>query len=71
VEKENSMESLVITPRNKDEMRFVSELLQKIGLETRKLSDEVKENAGLALLMSQADRNDVVNTKSFKASLRK
>lgn len=65
------MESLVITPRSKDEMRFVSELLQKIGLETRKLSDEAKENVGLALLMSQADRTDVVDTATFKASLRK
>lgn len=65
------MESLVITPRSKDEMRFVSELLQKIGLETRKLSDEAKENVGLALLMSQADRTDVVDTATFKESLRR
>lgn len=64
------MESIVITPRNGAEMKFVSELLSKIGLETRKLDDETKENMGLAYLMSKVDRKDVVDLEEFKKSLK-
>lgn len=52
------MESLVVTPKNSTELKFLAELLNKMALKTVKLSDEVKENMGLAYLMSQADRND-------------
>ena len=64
------MESIVITPRNGAEMKFVSELLSKIGLETRKLDDETKENMGLAFLMSKVDRKDIVDLEEFKESLK-
>jgi hypothetical protein len=64
------MESIVITPRNGAEMKFVSELLSKIGLEARKLDDETKENMGLAFLMSKVDRKDIVDLDEFKKSLK-
>ena len=64
------MESLVVTPKNSAELKFLSELLNKMGLKTVKLSDEVKENMGLAYLMSQADRNDIIDTEDFKKSLK-
>jgi hypothetical protein len=64
------MESIVITPKNGAEMKFVSELLSKIGLETRKLDDETKENMGLAFLMSKVDRKDIVDLEEFKKSLK-
>lgn len=64
------MESIVITPRNGAEMKFVSELLRKIGLETHKLDDETKENMGLGYLMSKADRKDIVELEDFKKSLK-
>ena len=64
------MESIVITPRNGAEMKFVSELLSKIGLETRKLDDETKENMGLAFLMSKVDIKDIVDLEEFKESLK-
>ena len=64
------MESLIVTPRSGAELKFVSELLNKIGLQTIKINDEAKENMGLAYLMSQADRNDIVDTELFKKSLK-
>lgn len=64
------MDSIVITPRNSEEMEFVSTLLTKIGLETRRLSDDLKEDMGLAYLMSQADRSDTVSVEDFKLSLK-
>jgi hypothetical protein len=64
------MESILITPRNGAEMKFVSELLNKIGLETRKLDDETKENMGLAHLMSKVDRKDIIDLEEFKKSLK-
>lgn len=54
------MESVIITPRNKKELEFVSDLLNKLGINSKKLSLEEKEDLGLALSMREADRTKKV-----------
>lgn len=56
-----SMESVIITPRNKKELEFVSDLLNKLGINSKKLSIEEKEDLGLALSMREADRTKKVS----------
>ncbi|MBI1767287.1 MAG: hypothetical protein HYR67_02805 [Bacteroidetes bacterium] len=55
------MESVIITPRNKKELEFVSDLLNKLGINSKKLSIEEKEDLGLALSMREADRTKKVS----------
>jgi len=57
------METVIITPKNKKELQFVSDLLKKLGIDSMKLSLEDKEDLGLALMMKNADRTKFVSEK--------
>jgi len=52
------MESIVISPKNRSELNFVHELLNKLKISSKVLSEENKEDIGLSLLMKQVDRKD-------------
>jgi hypothetical protein len=64
------MESVIITPRNKKELQFVSDLLTKLGISSKKLSIEEKEDFGLALLMKDADRSKKVSEELILKKLK-
>jgi len=64
------MKSLVITPKDANELNFVSELLQKMGISSKILSDEEKEDAGLLVMMQEADKNDTVSRQEIVSKLR-
>ena len=64
-----NMKSIVITPRNKSEFEFVSSLVKKLGLASRTLSLEDKEDAGLGILMGQADRSSTVKKSTILKNL--
>jgi hypothetical protein len=57
------MESVLIIPRNKKELQFVSDLMEKLGISTKKLSIEEKEDLALGMLMREADRSKKVSEK--------
>lgn len=54
------MNSIVVTPKNKEELRFLKSLLKKLGYETKELSDEELENAGLLYSMISEKKEDYV-----------
>ncbi len=64
------MKSLVITPKDTKELNLVSELLQKMGISSKVLSEEEKEDAGLLLMMQEADKNDTVSREEIVNKLR-
>jgi hypothetical protein len=64
------MESVLITPRNKKEFQFISDLLNKLGIANKKLSLEEKEDLGLTLAMGEADRSRKVSEKLVMKKLR-
>jgi hypothetical protein len=57
------MESVLIIPRNKKELQFVSDLMEKLGISTKKLFIEEKEDLALGMLMREADRSKKVSEK--------
>jgi len=57
------MESVLITPRTKKELEFVSDLMEKLGISTKKLSLEEKEDLSLGMLMREADRSKKISEK--------
>ncbi len=63
------MEAVIITPKNKKELQFVSDLLNKLGIDSKKLSLEDKEDLGLALMMKDADRTKFVSEKMVMKKL--
>ena len=64
------MKSLVITPKDTKELNFISELLQKMGISSKVLSEEEKEDAGLLLMMQESDKNDTVSRQEIVSKLR-
>jgi hypothetical protein len=63
------MKSIVITPKSKSEFEFVSNLMKKLGLDSRTLSIEEKEDAGLGLLMREVDRKSKVKKSTVLKNL--
>jgi len=55
------MKSIIITPKDTKELKFIAELLNKMGISSTVLSEEEKEDAGLIMLMKDADEHDVVS----------
>lgn len=54
------MDSLLITPSSTADLKLLTALLQKMNIAAKVLSDEEKENLGLAMLMRQAAREAVM-----------
>ena len=58
------MNQMVITPRNKSELKLVSDLLKKMQIQTQLISEEIQEDLGLVLMMKEVDRNEKVAMES-------
>lgn len=63
------MKSIVITPKNARELKFVSELLYKLGISSRVLSEEEKEDIGMSLLLDEVDRTSKVSRVTIMKKL--
>ena len=50
------MKALVITPKNSNEFKFVSELLKKLGVGSSALSQDELEDIGISKLMHDVDK---------------
>lgn len=64
------MESVIITPKNKKEFQFVTELLTKLKIQNKTLSLTEKEDLGLSLLMRDVDRKKKVSEKIIMKKLK-
>ena len=64
------MESLIVTPNDQEELALIKAVLKKMNLKTRIITDEEKENIGLAHFMSQADRNKTISREEVMKKLR-
>jgi hypothetical protein len=59
------MKSIVITPKDSKELRLIAQLLDKMGISSAILSEEEKEDAGLLMLMKEADKREIVSRKEI------
>ena len=50
------MKALVITPKNNNEFKFVSDLLKKLGVGSSALSQDELEDIGMSKLMRSVDK---------------
>ncbi|PIQ49719.1 MAG: hypothetical protein COW03_03500 [Cytophagales bacterium CG12_big_fil_rev_8_21_14_0_65_40_12] len=63
------MSSIVVNPKNIEEFQFLTELLKKLNIEAKVLSDEQVEDLGLSFLMKEADKNDIVSKEEIMSKL--
>jgi len=59
------MSSIIITPSDQKELKFLLSLLEKLKVPNRVLEAEELEDLGLALAMKEADQEDKVSEKDI------
>jgi hypothetical protein len=64
------MDSLLVVPKNRKEMRLVSDVLNKMGDASRSLTVEEKEDIALGMAMKEADRTKKVSTNLILQKLK-
>ena len=64
------MTSLIITPKTNSDLKLIEALLQKLGIASRSLTDEQREDAGLAILMKEADRTKKISREAIMKKLK-
>ncbi len=65
------MNSIIITPKSKEELNFIKEILRRMNIASAELSDEEKEDIGMVELMKKADRKEKVSRETVMKSLGK
>jgi hypothetical protein len=63
------MESIVISPKTKDEAKIITDLLEKLNISSKVISDEEKEDMGLLMMMKEADREEKVSGEEVMKKL--
>lgn len=64
------MSSIVVNPKSQKELQFISELLSKLGVRSKVLSDEELEDLGLAVMMKDVDRSEVASEDEIMRKLK-
>ena len=68
--KNTIMEAIIAKPRTASEIKFLLELLHKMGISAQILTDEQKEDLGLLKLMQEADRTKKVTVDAVMSKLK-
>ncbi len=63
------MDALIIKSKNRSELKLIKELVKRMGLEYKSLSEEEIEDLGLTILMKQADRSKTVSRETVMRKL--
>ncbi len=64
------MSSIVISPKNRKELQFISKLLNKLGVNSKVLSEEDTEDLGLSVLMKDVDRSELASEDEIMLKLK-
>jgi len=55
------MKALVVTPKNSNEFKFVTDLLKKLGVGSSTVSQDELEDIGMSKLLRQVDKTKKVS----------
>jgi hypothetical protein len=64
------MKSIVVTPKNSADLKFLKSLFKKLGYSTKELSEEELEYAGLLNSMVSEKKEDYVSEKEVLDALK-
>ena len=63
------MKTLVVTPKNQSEFKFVSDLLKKLGVGSSSLSQNELEDIGMSKMMQGMDKSKKVSRAEIMKKL--
>jgi hypothetical protein len=55
------MESIVISPKTRDEAKLITDLLEKMNISSKVITEEEKEDMGLLTMILEDDRSEKVS----------
>lgn len=64
------MKSLLITPKNEEELRFLKTLFKRLGYDSTELSEEELEDAGLLYAMLSEKKTNYVSEQEVMDTLK-
>lgn len=64
------MSTVIIDTKDKSELRLVTDLMKRLGIGTKILSDREKEDLGLSMMMKDVDRTKRVSRDAIMRNLR-
>ncbi len=64
------MKALIIKSKSTSELKFISDLLKKLGVSTRLMDIDEIEDIGMSILMKRVDRNKKVSRETIMKKLR-
>ena len=64
------MSTIVVNPKDKNEFLFITQLLEKLGIDVKILFNEDKEDIALSLMMAEVDREDRVSEEEVLKKLK-
>ncbi len=63
------MDSLIITPKNKAEFRFIEAVLKRMNVSSKKITIDELEDLGMASLIAEADLSKKVSRETIMKTL--
>ena len=63
------MKAIVVTPKNSNELKFVKDLLKKLGVGSSTVNQEDLEDIGMSKLMRQVDKSKRASRKEIMKKL--
>ena len=64
------MKALLVKSKNETEMKFISDLLKKLGVSTRVMDTAEIEDQGMSILMKNIDRTKKVSRDAVMKKLK-
>ncbi len=64
------MKALLVKSKSQTEMKFISDLLKKLGVSTRIMDTEEIEDYGMSILMKDVDRSKKVSREVVMKKLK-
>lgn len=64
------METFIITPKSREEAKILTDVLHKLKITVKVLTDEEKEDMGLGMMMKEADRSKKVSRAAIMKALK-
>ena len=64
------MKAILVKSKNQSEIKFISDLLKKLGVSARVLDDEEIEDYGMSSLMKDVDINKKVDRETVMRKLK-
>ncbi|MGB4775850.1 MAG: hypothetical protein WBP45_11800 [Daejeonella sp.] len=64
------METIIVSPKTKAEFKLLTDILHKMKIAAKVLTDEQKEDIGLGMMMKEADRGKKVSREIIMKTLK-